>query len=462
MTVAITFQDLSPTNCQAVARSALVSIRFVVVIEHPYGIMRLARSLADLPQNGSASDESPFFSRPMTPHASNPVFMTGIDVLLAEHRSWIEGRRVALLSHQAALDGAGATSAQRLHRELGQGLVALFGPEHGFLGQAGAGVATHTRRHPDWGIPVYALYGACRAPTPAMLRRVDVVVCDLQDLGARCYTYLATLRNMLEAAATCGVGVIVADRPIPLPRIVDGPMLDPEFASFVGPAAMPLATGLTPAEAARWMVPALGIKADVRVAPMRGWARTGRRGADWPEFVPPSPGIRTWESGMTYLATVFSEALPGIDVGRGTNLAFRLLGAPWLRAESFCERLNGQGLAGVCFHPHRYVAGVAPYAGRELDGVRIAVTDPNRFHPVATAVHVLDALARLYGPTRIWRHAGVRPGWFDQLHGTDRVRLALRAGVPPAEAIASWGAASAAYRATRRAVMLYGLSDDAA
>jgi len=180
-------------------------------------------------------------------------------------------------------------------------------------------------------------------------------------------------------------------------------MLEPACASFVGPAAMPLAYGMTPAETARWLVRELGLAMDLRVAPLRGWAREGRRGPDWPEFVPPSPGIRTWESGMTYLATVFSEALPAVDVGRGTNLAFRLLGAPWLHAEAFCVAMNGRRLPGVRFHPHRYVAGVAPYAGRELDGVRLSVTDSDDFRPVATAVHLLAALGETYGVRRVWR-----------------------------------------------------------
>ena len=391
----------------------------------------------------------------MVKQSAKQEFSLGIDVLLASHRSWLTGRRVALLSHQAAVCGNGATSAQRLHRELGKGLVALFGPEHGFLGQAGAGVPTYTRQHPDWKIPVYSLYGACRKPTPAMLRRVEVVVCDLQDLGARCYTYLASLRNMLEAASENGVQVVIADRPIPLPNIVDGPVLEPGHASFVGPAAMTMATGMTQAEAALWLQQSLGIKVDLQIVRMQAWARDGRRGADWPEFVPPSPGIRTWESGMTYLATVFSEAMPGIDVGRGTNLAFRTLGAPWLRAQNFCERMNDRGLAGVRFHPHCYVAGVPPYAGRELDGVRISVTDPARFHPVAASVHVLHELATMYGPARVWRHKGVRPGWFDQLYGTSTVRQALQRGAPPGEIVATWQNRSRGFAASRKNMLLY-------
>ena len=382
-------------------------------------------------------------------------FQTGIETLLRVHRGWLRGRRVGLLSHQAALDGAGASSAQRLRRELGAGLAALFGPEHGFLGQAGAGVETHTRRHPDWGIPVYSLYGSCRAPTPEMLRRVDLVVCDLQDLGARCYTYLASLANMLEACAREGVAVIVADRPIPLPNVVDGPMLDPACASFVAPVNVPLCTGMTPAETARWIVVDRKLDLDLRVAPMRGWRRAGRRAADWPDFVPPSPGIRTWESAQTYLATVFSEALPGIDVGRGTPLAFRLVGAPWLRAEPFCAHLRALRLPGVSFHPYRYVAGVAPHAGVELDGIRLSVTDPDAFHPVAASISLLHALRQCHGTRRIWRHAGSRPEWFDKLYGTTATRLALAAAIAPRTIAASWRRAQRPFRERREKVLMY-------
>jgi uncharacterized protein YbbC (DUF1343 family) len=281
------------------------------------------------------------------------------------------------------------------------------------------------------------------------------VVCDLQDLGARCYTYLASLANMLAACAAQGVAVVVADRPIPLPNVVDGPLLDPACASFVAPVNVPLCTGLTPAEAARWIVADRRLDLDLRVAPMTGWARAGRRGADWPDFVPPSPGIRTWESGQTYLSTVFSEALPGIDVGRGTQLAFRLVGAPWLHAEPFCARLQALRLPGVTFNPYRYVAGVAPYAGAELDGIRLSVTNPDAFRPVATSVFLLHELRQVYGLKRVWRHDGARPEWFDKLYGTSTVRRALVAGVAPSEITAAWRPAQRAFRARRAQALLY-------
>ncbi len=380
----------------------------------------------------------------------------GVDVLRLRRFDALKGRRVGLLSHQAALTADGATSAQLLRRALGGRLVALYGPEHGFFGQALAGEHTYTRQHPDWRIPVYSLYGERRKPAPEMLAGVDVVVCDLQDLGVRCYTYLATLRHMLEACAEAGVEVMVADRPIPLPLVVDGPMTDPAFASFVAPCPLPLVYGMTPAESARWMKGALGLNVSLSVVPMEGWQRSA---AAWdgtrPAYVPPSPGIRTWECAMTYASTVFTEALPGVDCGRGTNLAFRVLGAPWLRAERFCERLAQARLPGVSFHPYRYAAAVPPYAGRELDGVRLTVTDPARFRPAQASLHLLRALAEMYGPARVWRHKGVRPAWFDKLYGTDRVRLPLRDGTPLETIFAEWAAGRKAFERARKRALLY-------
>jgi uncharacterized protein YbbC (DUF1343 family) len=272
----------------------------------------------------------------------------------------------------------------------------------------------------------------------------------------RCYTYLATLRNMLEACAEAGVEVVVTDRPIPLPRVVDGPMLDPALASFVAPAPLPLVYGMTPAESARWMRDALGLRVTLSVVPMERWAR---KDAAWdgsrPAFVPPSPSIRTWECAMTYAATVFSEALPGIDCGRNTNLAFRVLGAPWLRAETFCDQVAKRRLAGVTFRPYRYVAAVAPYAGKELDGVRLTVTDPARFRPAQTSLVLLRVLSELYGAARVWRHKGVRPEWFDKLYGTGRTRLQLKAGAPLETVFAEWASDRQAFDRARKRALLY-------
>ncbi|MDD4102471.1 MAG: DUF1343 domain-containing protein [Kiritimatiellae bacterium] len=382
--------------------------------------------------------------------------MTGIDVLKRQGFGLLRGKRVGLLSHQAALTADGSTSAQLLRRALGKRLVALYGPEHGFFGQAGAGDRVATRRHPDWHIPVHSLYGRHRTPEPRMLKGVDVVVCDLQDLGVRCYTYLATLHEMLKVCAANSVEVVVADRPIPLPQTVDGPLTVPSFTSFVAPCALPMVYGMTPAESARWLCATSGLNLRLTTVPMTGWNRSE---AAWdgqrPSFMPPSPGIRTWESAMSYAATVFCEALPGIDCGRGTNMAFRVLGAPWLRAENFCALPVIRHLKGVTLHPCNYVAAVGPYAGREINAVRLTVTDHTRFRPIETSAVLLRALADTYGQTRVWRHKGVRKEWFDKLYGTDRMRQWLLDGKPLSPLFHAWKQEGREFRQARKSALLY-------
>lgn len=380
----------------------------------------------------------------------------GIDTLCTELRGFVKDKRVGLLSHQAALAGNGATAAQLLRQTPGVTLKALYGPEHGFLGLAAAGARTTTQQHPDWEIPVYSLYDERRRPTAAMLKDVDVVVCDLQDLGVRCYTYLATLCRMMEACSAAQVDVIVADRPIPLPQVVDGPMVEPERINFVAPCPLPFVTGMTPAESALWLHQQLGLGNHLMVAQMHKWQRDESAwGAGYPDFVPPSPGIKSWESAACYPATVFTEALPGIDCGRHTNMAFRVLGAPWLRAEEFCAKLAEESLPGVSFHPYRYEAGKGAYAGTQLDGIRLSVNDAQAFRPTQTSVVLLRQLAECYGVERVWEHPESKPEWFDTLYGTQRVREYLLSGAPLEPLFDEWRVGSRDFLVARDKILLY-------
>ena len=380
-----------------------------------------------------------------------------MDILLECRLKLLKGRRVGLLSHQAALVNGGATSAQAMHRALRGSLKALFGPEHGYLGLAGAGEKTYSSVHPDWKITVHSLYGEMRSPSAEMLSGLDVVVCDLQDLGIRCYTYLATLVNMYRACRDAGVDFIVTDRPVPLPSIVDGAIARPELFSFVAPCHLPMVYGMTPAETVRWLSADEGDGFDPVTVPMRQWKRADSilRGVQG-EFMPPSPAIKSRESALAYAALVFCEALPGIDCGRGTNMAFRVLGAPWLEAVKLSRSLNQKNIAGVEFHPHRYSAAVGVHKGRELDGIRLSVNDPTLFHPVACSLHILRELEKNYGEARIWRHKGVRQLWFDKLYGDSRIRRDLRNGKRLNSIFASWSAKMGDFLNLRDNVIIYG------
>ncbi len=381
-----------------------------------------------------------------------PSFLPGIDVLLARHKSWLTGRRLGLVSHPAAVGRAGMTTGERLRREPGLNLKAVFGPEHGFFGTAAAGEPLAHQRHPAWKIPVFSLYGCTRKPTPAMFRGLDVIVMDLQDLAARPYTFVSTLRYVMELAAAMRKTVVVADRPVPLPRVVDGPMLDSRFESFVGCVRAPMHYGMTPGEMALWLKRDLGLKLDLRVARMRGYRRQADRGPGWPPWIPPSPGIRSWETGRCYLATIFGEALPAVHIGQGTNLVFQVFSAPWLKSADVCECLNKSGLPGVAFfqHPYRAAPGEAV-----RDGVRLAVQNPGSFRPVLTGIAILACLQKLYGRNKVWGHPETRPKWFDQLYGAETVRRALLAGESASAIARHWRRGVCAFTRSRRDWLLY-------
>jgi len=380
----------------------------------------------------------------------------GMDILLERHVRLVRRHRIGLLSHQAALVRSGATSAQALHKVAGSNLRALFGPEHGFSGAAAAGQKTSSSIHPDWNIPIHSLYGEMRKPAAEMLEGLDLVICDLQDLGVRCYTYLATMANMLEACREAGVEMVVTDRPVPLPEIIDGAMPQPSLLSFVAPCNLPMVYGMTPGETALWLNRGADQEKLLRVISMHDWKRSSSviRG-DQGEFMPPSPGIKSRETALAYPATVFCEALPGIDCGRGTNMAFRVLGAPWLEAEKFCRHLSQFSLKGVDFHPYRYTAAVKPYAGRELDAIRISVTNPAQFKPVECSLLVLRELTQCYGYGRVWRHKGVRLRWFDKLYGDSQVRKQLIDDVPLTHIYKGWQIDRKEFVEARERVLLY-------
>lgn len=382
----------------------------------------------------------------------NPL--PGMAVLIREHADWLDGLRLGLVSHAAAVGPDGTPSAELLAGQAHGMLLCLFAPEHGFNGKAAAGEKIGDRRHPSLDLPIHSLYGDTRRPTAEMLQEVDAIVFDLQDLGVRCFTYVSTLRYVMQAAAEHRKALIVCDRPIPLPAAVDGPMLDPAFESFVGCIPTPLAYGMTPGETARLLQRSLGLDLDLRVAEMQGWDRASAWPAGWP-WIPPSPGIRTWDTAMAYPATVWCEAMPAVDCGRGTDMIFRVLGMPGMKGHEVCDALAAAGLPGVSFHPHTYRAAAGIHQGHTLHGLRLEVTDPAAFQPVHTAVTILSVLHKTSGPDALWSARGTRPEFLDQLMGTDAIRRALQAGRSASDIAAGWAAVLAMFRERRAGCLLY-------
>ncbi len=384
------------------------------------------------------------------PPRSTTHYAPGIEALFSGRVPCPRSTRIGLVSHAAAIDGNGASSAERLARDDRFTLTAVMAPEHGFLGAAPAGQPCRSFRHPFWQVPIYSLYGTTRAPKPVWLKKIDLLLIDLQDLGFRPYTYVSTLRLCLEAAAKRGIPAMVADRPIPLPNTVDGPLLDPRFESFVGKIPAPFCYGMTPAETARWLQQTLYPKLRLTTLPMTGVPRSNTY---WPRhpWVPPSPSIRCLDTALSFPATVCLEGLPHVDHGRYTHTPFQCIGAPWIRHP---DQLAGQlaHLPGVSFLPHLY----RPRPEQVLlPGLRMTITDPARFRPTETAIHLLCALTRLYGTRRVWQNAAARPAFLDKLFGTDSVRLAIMDRVPPETIIAAWQPGLAQFQANRAKALLY-------
>ncbi len=398
-------------------------------------------------------------------------FLTGLEALLARPPRALRRARIGLVSHAAALGADGVAALDRLAAN-GLAPRAVFTPEHGYWGAGGAGEGIRDEIHPTLGVPLHSLYGARRTPTAEQLARLDVLIVDLQDLAVRCYTYVSTLRDVLEAAAAAGKPVIVADRPDPLAAIVDGPMLDPAHASFVGHVPVPFVYGMTIGETARWLVGTLGLDLDLRVVPMRGYRADGRRPAGAP-WHPPSPGIRTWESAWGYTLTVFSEPLPLLRADRGGPLSFQVVavskawkpvaahrprhgrkgarGFQGLETAPAWEALRGLDLAGarLCFHRYRD-------GDTWIEGGRIAVTDPAAWRPAAAAVRVLARLQRAFGRAALWEAPGARPEFFDRLLGEGRTRGALQAGRPAGGIVRAWDTADRrAFERGRERALLY-------
>ena len=356
-------------------------------------------------------------------------------------------------------------------------VTALFAPEHGLHASAPDAAAVASGRDRRTGLPVYSLYGETLRPTPQMLREVDALLFDMQDVGARFYTYIWTMSYAMEAAATVGLPFIVLDRPNPIGgQIVEGPLLEPAFASFVGRAAIPLRHGLTVGELARLFNKGTLIEedgspvrpyhlrtpigAELTVVPMEGWRREmwyDDTGLPW---VPPSPAMPTLDAATLYPGTCLLEGT-NLSEGRGTALPFQQIGAPWVDGYALADALNALDLSGVRFRAVRFRPTANKWAGQECEGVQLHVMDRQVLRPVTVGLHLIAAVRALHPDRFAWRKPGAGEAryHFDLLMGTDKVRRQLEAGVAVETIVADWEPERADFKDRRQAHLLY---DDSA
>lgn len=312
--------------------------------------------------------------------------------------------------------------------------------------------------HPRLGIPVHSLYGESQAPTAEQLAGLDLLLIDLQDVGARFYTYTSTVALALEACGRAGPPVLLLDRPNPLGgTALEGSLLEPSCRSFVGLHPIPIRHGLTLGELARLFNELGGYGAALEVLPLAGWRRAmwyDETGLPW---VTPSPNLPTFASAIVYPGTCLIEGTT-LSEGRGTALPFEQLGAPWLDGDALAAELNALALPGVRWRPVGFTPGHGrKFPGTPCGGVQLHVTDRDALRPVEAVLHLLATVRRLAPDDFAWRPPAnpARPPFIDLLAGTPRLREALDAGRPPAEIAAGWAPDLARFAETRRAALLY-------
>lgn len=381
----------------------------------------------------------------------------GIEVLLHGRAGGLKGKRIGLVTNMTGVDRDLRSDIDLLAGRDDVQLVALFGPEHGVRGDAQAGAHVGASRDAATGLPVHSLYGEHREPTPEMLRGIDLLLFDIQDVGARFYTYPYTLANVMRAAKRDGIPVWVLDRPNPVGGTkVEGPVLEPAQASFVGMFPIPVRHGMTIGELARLFNGEFGIGADLSVVPMRGWRRTEAEPGGAMPWVPPSPNMPTRDTALVYLGTALLEGT-NVSEGRGTTRPFEIVGAPFVDARELAERLDALGLPGVRFRPTSFTPSFSKHEGKACGGVQIHVIDRDAYQPFLTGVAVVKALHDLY--PRQFRFQsdapGATPGFFDKLAGNAWLRQMIENGDPLEAMQARWQPESRKFEQVREGYLLY-------
>ena len=382
----------------------------------------------------------------------------GSERLLAS--DMLAGLRVGVVSNPASVDGAFRHVVDRIAAQPGVTLAALFGPQHGFHADVQDNmVETAHARHPRLEVPIHSLYSDTREPTAAMFDGLDVLVIDLQDVGTRVYTYIYTMANCLRAARRHRLPVLVCDRPNPIGgEAVEGPVLDPAFASFVGQFPIPLRHGLTIGELARLFNDRFDIGAELEVIPLAGWSRSmyhDDAGAPW---VIPSPNLPTLDSATVYPGAVLLEGTV-LSEGRGTTRPFELFGAPGIDPEGLADSLHALDLPGVHFRPATFEPTFQKHAGRPCGGCQMHVTDRRAFRPVLAGVAAIAACREALGDRFGWREPPYEYEHdnlpIDILAGSPALREHIVAGLPATDIAAAWEPDVAGFEALRRDFLLY-------
>lgn len=409
--------------------------------------------------SATASDGTNFTSD--APRATSGPVLPGIEVLKKNKFEALQGKRVGLITNPTGIDNSMQSTIDILAGAPGVKLTALFAPEHGVRGDYVAGATVLNETDPKTGIPVYSLHGKTRKPTPEMLKDVDVIVYDIQDIGCRSYTFISTMGLAMEAAAENGKQFMVLDRPNPLGgNKIEGNLVEPDCRSFVSQYPIPYLYGLTPGELARYLnaegLLKGGVKADLTVIPMEGWRRSmtfAQTGMPW---VLPSPHIPYPSSAVMYPATGIMGELDYVSIGVGYTLPFKLAGAPWIDAQQLADRLNALQIPGTEFRPIHYKPFYALFKGENLNGVEIYVTDVEKSPLSLIQFYIMQELAAMYPTQKAFAKAtAARLAMFDKVCGSKKVRQLFSTGYRVSDLAPFWNKDVEAFRARSEIYRLY-------
>jgi uncharacterized protein YbbC (DUF1343 family) len=407
-----------------------------------------ASAFTMLPSSGLPATRRIFDAQ--TPAVPAPAYVpvqNGIDILRATGFAALKGMKVGLLTNHTGRARDRAATIDVLADAPGVTLAALFSPEHGIRGLLDATVPS--TRDERTGLPIHSLYGETRRPTAEMLTGLDAIVIDLQDVGARFYTYMTTMAYVMEEAAPRKIKVFVLDRPNPIGGVqIEGPTLDPDAASFIGYLpAMPTRHGMTLGELARLFNAEKKIGADLTVVAMRHWRRDAWFDETGLMWIGPSPNMRNLYAATLYTGLASFESA-NLSVGRGTDTPFEHIGAPWIDGMRLSEALNARAIPGVRFYPEQFTPTASKFANEACQGIFIVVTDRDAVRPVRVGAEIASALVKLF-PGKFEIDSAVR--LFGSAAGLSRIKN----GDDPAAIASSWAGGEARWRLLRAKYLLY-------
>jgi len=321
------------------------------------------------------------------------MVITGLEALMLNFPSELIGKRIGILCHAPSISRDFTHITDLFYKLNNCRLTAIYGPQHGIHGETQDNmIEWDSRKHPVYNIPLYSLYGEHRKPTTEMLSNIDVLLIDLQDIGARLYTYIWTVKHCMEACMEASIPVWILDRPNPIGLLpFDGPVLKPEYFTFVGGASIPLCHRMTMGEMALWIKNKYFPGCDLKISGMKNWNRSMLYSDTGLPWVLPSPNMPTLQAAIVYPGTVLIEAL-NLSEGRGTTIPFELFGAPFINSEKLKMNLDSRKIKGCAFRIHDFIPTFHKFCGEHCKGIQIHITDVNNFKPVETALEIFDAI----------------------------------------------------------------------